>query len=155
MIASKTENNLSGCNNNSPPCKSNSKYPKASASSASFLMAPRSKYSLTWSPFGELVKQYLHLRLQALLKFKSIPLVLFPTLPSFFVHKNKNFLVFQPILVCLVMRMLSAFIFYNVKFFYIAEVSLFAALILFLVQYNLAHDNKDRLLKNLYYKLYL
>ena len=46
-------------------------------------MAPMSRYSLTWSPLGEFVKQYLHLKLQALLKFKSIPLVLVPTLPSF------------------------------------------------------------------------
>ena len=30
----------------------------------------------------ELVKQYLHLRLQALLKFKSMPLVFVPTFPS-------------------------------------------------------------------------
>ena len=35
--------------------------------------------------FEEFVKQYLHLKLQALLKFRSIPLVLVPTLPSFFI----------------------------------------------------------------------
>ena len=83
-MASNTWNNLSGWRSNSPPCKSNSKYPSSSASSASFLIAPMSKYSLTWSPFGELVKQYLHRKLQALLKFRSIPLVLVPTFPSFF-----------------------------------------------------------------------
>ena len=31
----------------------------------------------------EFVKQYLHLKLQALFKFKSIPLVFVPTFPSF------------------------------------------------------------------------
>ena len=36
------------------------------------------------TPFGELVKQYLHLKLHALLKLRSIPLVLVPILPSFF-----------------------------------------------------------------------
>ena len=65
-------------------CSSDLKFIKSGSRIKKFPITLGERYSFTWSPFGELVKQYLHLRLHALLRFRSMPLVLVPTFPSFF-----------------------------------------------------------------------